>query len=119
MNDFYTNIAGNLFTTNSDVFRNYYQSKGSKSNQFHLSPITPDFVFKELCALNPTKSTGLDGIPARFLRDGAIVLKDHLTHIINMSIHYIYVPTDFKFARVKPLYKKNDRSEAGNHRQVC
>ena len=31
------------------------QSKGAKSNQFHLSPITSDFVYKELCALNPTK----------------------------------------------------------------
>ena len=26
--------------------------------------------------------------------------------------------TYFKFARVKPLYKKNDRSEAGNYRPV-
>ena len=35
-----------------------------------------------------------------------------------MSIHSSYVPTEFKFARVKPLYKKNDRFEAGNCRPV-
>ena len=127
-NNFYTNVAGNLvknlppsqgfFNTDSDVFKNYYKDKGTGSMRFNILPITSEFVFKELCALNPTKSTGLDGIPARFLRDGAIALKDHLAHIINLSISSSSVPQDFKTARVKPLYKKKDRSEVGNYRPV-
>ncbi|CAL4066858.1 unnamed protein product, partial [Meganyctiphanes norvegica] len=44
---------------------------------------------KELCKLNPTKSTGIDGIKPKFLKDGAEVIK----------------------AIVKPLYKKNSRLE--------
>ena len=68
--------------------------------------------------MNPSKSTGLDGIPARFLRDGAIVIKDHLAHIIDLSVSSNSVPKDFKTARVKPLFKKNERSEFDNHRPV-
>jgi hypothetical protein len=45
-------------------------------NNLHLdllSPVTEDFIFSELEKLNPNKSTGLDNIPARFLKDGACV----------------------------------------------
>ena len=127
-NEFYTNVAGNLvknlppskglLNTDSDNFKNYYKEKGVESKVFTLSPVTSEFVYKELCKLNPSKSTGLDGIPARFLRDGAIVIKDHLAHIFNLSISSSSVPKDFKTARVKPLFKKNERSEVGNYRPV-
>jgi hypothetical protein len=127
-NEFYTTVASNLvkdlppsqgrFSTESEVFKTYYREKGVKLDSFKLSPVTTDFVFKELCSLNPNKSTGLDGIPARFLRDGAVAIKDPLTHIINISINSGYVPTDFKLARVKPLFKKNTRTEVGNYRPV-
>ena len=38
-------------------------------------PVDENVVLKELEQLNPSKSTGLDGIPLRFLRDGACILK--------------------------------------------
>ena len=52
-----------LFTTDSDFFKNLYKDQGVEPNCFTLSRITFDFVYKQLCALNPTKSTGLDEIP--------------------------------------------------------
>ena len=60
--------------------------KGVESKYFTLSPVTSELVNKELCKLNPLKSTDLDGIPAKFLRDGAKAIKDHLAHIIYLSI---------------------------------
>jgi hypothetical protein len=44
---------------------------------------------KELKNLNSSKSTGLDEIPARFLKDAASFLKIPITFIINMSISEI------------------------------
>ena len=41
-----------------------------------------------------------------------------MTHIINLSITSSSVPKDFKTARVKPLFEKNDRSDVGNYRPV-
>ena len=128
INRFYTSVASKLvqclapssgrFDTDSDNFHDYYNQMGVSENDFHLSAVSADFVHKELDRLNPSKSTGLDEIPARFLKDGAASLKDHLTHIINLSISSNTVPNEFKLARVRPLFKKNSRSEAGNYRPI-
>ena len=64
------------------------------------------------------KSTGLDGIPAKFLKDGAEILKLPITWIINLSISENTVPDGIKVARVKPLFKKNSNLEVGNYRPV-
>ena len=73
---------------------------------------------KELRSLKPSKSTGLDDIPARVLKDDASGLKDQLTHIVNLSITSGTVPEELKSARVRPLFKKNSRSDVGNYRPV-
>ncbi len=59
----------------------------------------------------------LDGIPARFLKDGCSVLNRPIAHIVNLSITSV-VPDAFKCARVKPLFKKCSRLEVGNYRPV-
>jgi hypothetical protein len=69
------------------------------------------YVFKELCSLNANKSTGLDEIPARFIKDGANVIKVPITAIINQSITTGVIPQSMKYARVKPLFKKNSPLE--------
>ena len=128
INNFFTNISSTLvkglpqssgkFDTDSAAFRNYYNQKGIVPNSFKLSKVSTEFIYNELLALNISKGTGLDGIPAKFLRDGADVLKDQLTHIINLSIETNIVPADFKHARVKPLFKKNSRLDVGNYRPI-
>ena len=57
-------------------------------------------------------------IPARFIRDGASILKIPITFIVNLSITSNTVPYEMKVAKVKPLYKKNSTLEAGNYRPV-
>ena len=90
----------------------------SPDTHFKIRHVTETFVFNELSKLNPTKSTGLDGIPSKFVRDGACVLKLPVTFIINMSIDSGIVPDDMKSARVSPIYKKSSPLEVGNNRPV-
>ena len=102
INQFYTSVASTLvnklppasnsFDTGYDAFKNYYKSKNVSPKGFKLSPVTIDFVYKELLKLKPNKSTGLDRIPAKFLKDGAAVIKDHIAFIVNLSITSITVP---------------------------
>ena len=127
-NDFFTNVASalvsklptasNVFNIESTVFKSFYKQKESQDRDFVLKKVSEDFVYKELLKLNPSKSTGLDEIPARFVRDGASVLKIPITFIVNLSLSSGKVPHDMKVARVKPLYKKNSSLEAGNYRPV-
>ena len=87
-------------------------------DEFMLIPVNDDFIYKELCKLNPSKSTGTDNIPARFVKDAASVFKKPIGHIINLSIETNVVPKDLKNAWVVPLFKNIKRSEVGNYRPV-
>ena len=69
--------------------------------------------------MNPNKSCGIDGIPARFLKDAAAEIKEPITCIVNVSIDTNEeVPNDFKYARIKPLFKKGNRNLVENYRPV-
>ena len=52
------------------------------------------------------------------MKDGAEHLVEPIAHIVNLSITSETVPSEFKKARVKPLYKKGSRLQAGNYRPV-
>ena len=56
--------------------------------------------------INPSKSTGTDNIPARFVKDAASVFKKPIERIINLSIEKNIVPKDLKNSRGVPLFKK-------------
>ena len=79
--------------------------------------MSEEFIYKELCSLNVSKSTRLDDIPAKFLKIRASILKKPITSIINQSTMNCKVPSSIKKARVKPLYKRS-QLEVGNYRPV-
>lgn len=80
--------------------------------KFSFLPVMYNFVFKELSKLNTPKTTGLDGIPAGILKDGASVLTAPMNHMINLSLSSETVPDTWK----SPIYKKQTRTDAGNYR---
>ena len=62
------------------------------------------------------KATGLDGIPARFLKDGAAVIAPTATFLVNLSLSTGSVPDEWKKARVFLLYKSGGRENIDNYR---
>ena len=61
--------APKIFSTDTLLFKSYYTNKNIIPNSFILQEVTENVVLKELRKLNPKKSTGLDGINPRFLKD--------------------------------------------------
>ena len=110
--------AKGLYSATSNIVKYFYDQRRKSDTSFNLKHVTEDFVYKELCSLNISKSMGLDGIPAKFLKDAAPILKIPITFLINLSISEGTVPDDLKMAKVKPLYKKNDRLKPENYRPV-
>ena len=106
------------FSPGSFVFCRFYRERGIRRDSFELTPVSARFVMDQLVSLKAGKSTGLDEIAVRFLRDGALLLADPLCHIINLSITSEVVPSMMKEARVTPLFKKGSRLECGNYRPV-
>ena len=79
--------AKGIYSVTSQLFLNFYKRRNPHNKKLVLQPVTEEFVFKELCSLNTNKSTGLDEIPARFIKDGANVIKVPITAIITVNYH--------------------------------
>ena len=94
-NKLFTNVAAflvaklpaapRIYDYSSTIFKNFYRKVCSNNMSFELTPVDANFALKELEQLNPSKSTGLDGIPPRFLRDGACIWKKPITYLVNLS----------------------------------
>ena len=123
-NNFFCNIAAKLVEKlekrpfDETKITNFYKDKGVSPCDFSLKAISVDKVQKLLSSLNVTKSVGSDGISARFLKDATDIIAEPLKHIVNLSLITGQVPSDFKKARVVPLYKKRDCNFEGNYRPV-
>ena len=110
--------ASQIYSTSSELFKFFYSNKSFLPNEFILHNVSDNFVNTELAKLNTNKSYGVDGIQARFLKDSASEIKLPITYIINLSIATNVFPTEFKFARVKPLHKKGSTSQIENYRPI-
>ena len=125
-NNFFTSVAEKLVDKlpkrpihfAKQFLKDYYQEKGVAENSFHFLTVSEEEIENLLNGLTASKATGLDSLPARFLKDGAEVIACPLAHIINLSLHSSQIPEDMKNARVVPLYKKQSKTEPGNYRPV-
>lgn len=123
-NQFFTTVASSLLKklpTGTGQYGpihllNYYSN--FTHNNFSFRQVTEEAVKKILLALNSNKATGLDQIPSRFLKDGALYITTPLTHILNLSLAQGKIPTDLKLAKITPIYKKQSKTEVGNYRPV-
>ena len=108
----------NIYNTVSNILKEFYKKRNPQSCKKFLKPVSDTYVLKELQRLNASKSTGLDNIPSKCLKDGAECIKAQITHVINLSITTNVIQSDMKDARVRPIFKKNSKLEASNYRPV-
>ena len=92
----------------------------SKMIQFEMTipEITPEDVKSKLIKLNPSKSCGPDNHHPRVLKETAEVIATPISIIYNESIQKHLVPTKWKESLISVLFKKGDKSLAGNYRPV-
>ena len=75
-------------------------------------------VIDILNLLKVNKAIGPDGISHRMLKYTSKTISVPLTKLFNLSLEQNIYPCLWKVAHVMPLYKKGDKSEAGNYRPV-
>ena len=64
----------------------FYRNKHVTEDMFSKANVTVGHVSKILHSMSSSKASGLDEIPAKYLKDGSSVISKLLTHIINLSI---------------------------------
>ena len=57
-------------------------------------------------------------MPVVFLKDAKDAITKPFTYLINLSIKRGVVPTDWKLARITPVFKSGSRSQFNNYRQI-
>ena len=98
------------FSTLSFIKRN------SSSLFFH--PITEQEVLIHLRELNSSKSSGLYGIPIKYVKMSSLIIAPVLTHLYNCCITVGTFPDVFKLAEIIPLYKKGSNETCSNYRPI-
>ena len=83
-----------------------------------MKPTTEDIVLKLLKNIDISKAAGVDNLPERFLKDGAVILAKSVSEICNLSIKWKTFPDLCKLAKLKTIFKKGSRMDPSNCRPI-
>ena len=66
-----------------------------------------------------SKASGPDGITARHLKDAAPVIAKPITYLVNLTMSTGLIPSEWKDARVKPIFKPGVRNNMNIYLPWC
>ena len=101
-----------------ETVKTYYQRLNLGRKALSLQSTTTSAVQKLLEDINSSKSEGLDNLTGKSLRDGASVLAASISDLCNLSISLSIFPDDCKIAKLKPICKKESKTEPKNYRPI-
>ena len=115
INDYFVNIGEDLakkFDPNEipvfDQVNNFMENIRSTQNEI-----------LELCKnININKSSTIDYVSSRILKDAFIVLTDRLERCFNLSFDLGVFPDAWKIAKITPLHKGGPKNQINNYRPI-
>lgn len=118
LNNHFIQVGSNLASSIPVSETNFKDYVKPVNTSFCLQKTTETIVLKLLNKLQVHKATGLDNISSRLIKVSAPIISDSLTVIINKSIETGIFPSQWKYAKVFPLFKANDRTDRLNYRPI-
>ena len=79
---------------------------------------TVDQINKIIRSLDAKKATGPDKVPVKVAKMSSYIIDKHLTNIINNDLLRNSFSDSAKIASVRPIFKKEERTEIENYRPV-
>ena len=89
-----------------------------QNDLFELEQIKEVDVYKEVVNINIKKSSGLEEVNSRVMKEAFKALIPELTKIFNLSIQSTTVPNSWKSATVIPIPKTGDLYKVENYRPI-
>ena len=113
-------LAREIPSTSDEVSEvsTYLNNFPENFNKFSFCPTTSSIVFTHLNRLSKTKSTGLDSISAKLIRECADIISGPLCDLFNKSLMSGIFPDDWKCARVIPLFKQGESFDLNSYRPI-
>lgn len=117
-NKYFTEIGSNLAYQLPKSTKSYSDFINPVNSRFQLELISSPKVLKLLNNLSANKATGIDKIPCCLVKLAAPYIADSLCDIFNSSIRLGIFPSDWKIAKIIPIYKGDEKDELGNYRPI-
>ncbi|KAJ8956142.1 hypothetical protein NQ317_014055 [Molorchus minor] len=105
----FANFFRTAYTGPNDNNDNIDQSSPVGTNNFSLTVFSELDVLKSLKKIKPKFTKGPDDIPAFIVKDCADVFVVPLTIIFNLALKSQVFPDIWKYSRLCPVFKKDDR----------
>ena len=116
-NQYFTTIAGSLCGHFTDPSPQRVLAP-RVDQEFIPQNVSSAFVLLELRKLKSTKATGLDGIPAKLLKDAAQEVAKPIANLINLTFSTGEIPQEWKEANVTPIFKSGEKDDVNNYRPI-
>jgi len=84
----------------------------------NLKSISTKVIENIIKSLKPKNSSGYNGISTRLVKISSPFISSPLAQICNRSLSSGIFPEHLKYAVVKPLFKKGDKSKISNYRPI-
>ena len=127
-NDYFTTIGANLackfksdqnVNIDQDIDNNNRDNLSSNvSDNFNFDFISDEYVFNQINKLSNSKSPGLDNIDVKLLKTAAPVICKSLSFICNLSLATSVFPSEWKKAKVVPIFKSGSKCSVENYRPI-
>ena len=112
--EFYTTVIEKIKRTilplSNKTWGKIKNSENFTFKSFKFRYVSVISVHKQLKKLQRKKACGLDLLPPNLLKDAASDIAPYLTHIINLSLSSSTVPTEWKLAKITPIYKSGSKT---------
>ena len=97
-------------------FESFLTNRNPSSFQF--SKITEMGIFETCRQLKPKLSSGADFISTKLLKEIVPLIITPLHYLINLSLETGYIPSEFKVAKIVPVFKEGDCHDFNNYRPI-
>ena len=118
INKYFVNVGKNLVQRLNNPPSIYDKNLGEQHAGFLFRPIMIDELNKLIMSIPVYKSSGIDNISSKALKDAFSILNDQLLYIMNQSILSGIFPDAWKLATVIPLPKVNNPSDVSDYRPI-
>ena len=85
---------------------------------FSFKSVSIEDICKEIHALDPSKATQSDDIPFKIIKNNSGIFSNIFQANLNNAIETSTFPEQLKYADVKPVFKKDSRTDKKNFRPI-
>ena len=121
MNEFFCTIASKLSDKPpqkpNQILSNEYEL-GVDVGNVSFKAISDNDVTKVIMKIKTSHISGCDGIASFFIKIALSLFSGLFCHLFTFSLYSGILPTEWKIARVAPIYKSRSIDDCSNYRSI-